>query len=289
LEIDSVALSELWPQNSADPSCFELSNSTDTEESKKMKKNRPSLRRTLAPNSIKVLYEDQEIIVIEKPAGLLTMATEKEKHRTVYAILYDHVKKQRPPEKIFIVHRLDREASGLLVFAKQEAAKFNLQQQFRQHSAGRIYTAVVEGRFKPEEQTIQTFLAENSIHRCYSTPDAARGKLSVTHIHVLARAQHYTLLEAILETGRKHQIRVHLSEQGHPIAGDKVYGSQTNPLHRLALHASQLKFRHPRTGKKLEYCSPLPAAFSILVPRTAAPSESTAASPKKISVSNRKI
>jgi 23S rRNA pseudouridine1911/1915/1917 synthase len=230
-----------------------------------MKKSRPSSRRTAAPTSIKVLYEDEEIIVIEKPAGLLTMATEKEKHRTVYAILYDHVKKQRPPEKIFIVHRLDREASGLLVFAKQEAAKFNLQQQFRQHSAGRIYTAVVEGRIKLEEQTIQNYLAENSIHRCYSTPDAVRGKLSVTHLHVLARAQHYTLVEAILETGRKHQIRVHLSEQGHPIAGDKAYGSQTNPIHRLALHASQLNFRHPRTGKKLEYYSPLPVSFTTLV------------------------
>jgi len=227
--------------------------------SKHSKSGRP--RRFHAPSHITVLFEDEDIIVVEKPSGLLTIASQSEKHQTVYARLYEHVKSHRPPEKIFIVHRLDREASGLLVFAKRESAKFNLQQQFKEHSAGRTYLAVMEGQIKQRQFTIQSLLAENSIHLSYSTQDSRKGKLAITHVKVLKSTAHFTLAELNLETGRKHQLRVHLAEQGHPIVGDKAYGGQASSLHRLALHATKLKFKHPLTGEPMEFQSPPPASF----------------------------
>jgi 23S rRNA pseudouridine1911/1915/1917 synthase len=200
-------------------------------------------------------------MVVDKPPGLLTMATEKERRKTAYALLFDHVKGKKPTEKIFIVHRLDREASGLLVFAKKESAKWHLQEQFKNHRANRSYVAVVEGRVRRDAYTIRSLLAENAVHRAYTTKDPKRGKLAVTHIRVLKRSSRKTLVEVRLESGRKHQIRAHLAEQGHPIVGDKPYGSRTNPLCRLALHAQNLKFKHPRTLEVMEFCSPCPGSF----------------------------
>jgi 23S rRNA pseudouridine1911/1915/1917 synthase len=213
---------------------------------------------------IRLVFEDEDLIVVDKPAGLLTIATDKERRKTVYALLYQYLKNKKSSEKIFIVHRLDREASGLLVFAKTESAKLNLQDQFKNRTASRKYVAVVEGRVRRDTDTIQSFLAENSIHRAYSTKDQRKGKLAITHIRVLKRSSQATLLEARLESGRKHQIRAHLSEQGHPILGDKTYGSQFNPFRRLALHAVSLSFGHPRTGSKLEFRSPCPPSFQGL-------------------------
>ena len=199
--------------------------------------------------------------MVEKPSGLLTVATAKERTRTLYAALFDYVKHKRPPEKIFIVHRLDREASGLLVFAKTEAAKHHLQQQFKTHSAARKYVAVVEGRLHQDQDTIRSFLAENAAHRVYSVEDSRKGKLAVTHFRVLKRSSQATLIEVQLESGRKHQIRVQLAERGHPILGDKSYGSRKNPFHRLALHACGLALNHPQTGQSLKFESPCPSLF----------------------------
>lgn len=221
-------------------------------------------RNSLPGRAVQIVFEDKDIIVVDKPEGLLTIATDKEKDRTLYAFLFEHVKRKKPPEMLFIVHRLDREASGLLVFAKSETAKHQLQQQFKEHSAGRTYVAVTERRMARTAYTIDTFLAENRIHRCYSTQDRSKGKRAVTHVKVSKRSPHRTLAEVQLETGRKHQIRVHLAEQGHPIVGDKVYGSLSNPIRRLALHAAKLAFKHPRTGKHLEFVSPPPALFASL-------------------------
>jgi 23S rRNA pseudouridine1911/1915/1917 synthase len=205
---------------------------------------------------IRVVFEDESIVVVDKPAGLLTMATEAERVNTVYAALRAHANTKRPPEKIFIVHRLDREASGLLVFAKSIEAKASLQNQFKDHSAGRRYVALAEGRVTPDEFTIRSYLAENAAFRVYSTRKSGNSKLAVTHVRVLKRNPRTSLLEIRLETGRKHQIRVHLAERGHPIAGDKAYGSRSNPLKRLALHGAHLEFRHPQTGKRLHFDSP---------------------------------
>jgi len=214
---------------------------------------------------IHVVYEDDAVIVVEKPAGLLTMATDKEKSRTVYALLRESANRKRPAEKIFIVHRLDREASGLLVFAKTIEAKERLQDQFKDHSAGRKYVAVVEGRVSPEKFTIQSYLAENAAFRVYSTKKKALGKIAITHVRVIRTNPNASLIEVRLETGRKHQIRVHLAERGHPIVGDKMYGSGLNRLRRLALHAAELGFRHPVTGRVMRFEGPVPKSFGGLV------------------------
>lgn len=215
----------------------------------------------LSLSRVKVLFEDDELIVVEKPCGLLTVATERERSKTLYAMLFEYVKRKRPPEKLFVVHRLDREASGLLVFAKTDPAKHHLQQQFKNHSAARKYVALVEGRLRTDRKTIQSFLAENAAHRVYSVEDARKGKLAVTHLRVLKRSPQTTLIEVRLESGRKHQIRVHLAEQGHPILGDKAYGSRMNPIRRLALHACSLAFEHPRTGQSLQFESACPTVI----------------------------
>jgi 23S rRNA pseudouridine1911/1915/1917 synthase len=210
---------------------------------------------------VNIIFEDESLIVVDKPAGLLTIATAREKERTLYALLWEHVSHSRPRGKIFIVHRLDRDASGLLVFAKSPEAKAFLQDQFKLHTAGRTYKALVEGRVAADSDTIRSYLAENRAHRCYSTTDSRLGKHAVTRFRVVKRSSRSTLLEVQLQSGRKHQIRVHMAEMGHPIVGDKMYGSQRNPLHRLALHAERLALCHPITGEKKQFESPCPKAF----------------------------
>jgi len=212
-------------------------------------------------DKLEVLAQDDSIIVINKPAGLLTMATETEKTRTAYAVLRAYLNHKKRPEKLFIVHRLDREASGLVVFAKSPESKERLQDQFKDHSAGRRYVAVVEGRVKEDAFTVRTYLAENAAYRVYSTPNRKLGRPAVTHVKVLKRNLKTTLVEVRLETGRKHQIRVHLAERGHPIVGDKAYGSRSNPIRRLALHAAQLDFRHPASGEPQSHRSDYPKDF----------------------------
>src|SRR5438132_12280587 len=206
----------------------------------------------------RIVFEDPSVIVIDKPAGLLTMGTETERSKTVYSALREYANHKKPAEKIFIVHRLDREASGLLVFAKTIQAKERLQEQFKDHSAGRRYLAVVEGRIPKDDFSIRSYLAENAAYRVYSTRNKAGGKLAITHVHVVKRSPKTTVIQVRLETGRKHQIRVHLAEAGFPILGDKVYGSRSNPIRRLALHGEYLSFRHPRTGKRVEFESKIP-------------------------------
>jgi RluA family pseudouridine synthase len=212
-----------------------------------------------------IVFEDKSVIVIDKPEGLLTMATSTERSKTAYAMLRQYLNSKRPPEHLFIVHRLDREASGLLVFAKTVEAKEFLQDQFKERSAGRRYIAVVEGRIKPDDFTIRSYLAENAAYRVYSTKNTRMGKLAVTHVHVSKRSAKNTVVEVKLETGRKHQIRVHLAENGHPIVGDKNYGTGTNPIRRMALHAAHLEFRHPTTHKLMQFDSQPPKTFGGLL------------------------
>ena len=220
--------------------------------------------RSVRIDGLEVIYEDDSIIVINKPAGLLTMATATERTRTAYAVLRHYLNSKRPPQKLFIVHRLDREASGLLVFAKSVESKDRLQDQFKDHSAGRQYVAVVEGRLMKDQITIQSHLAENAAYRVYSTPNRKLGKLAITHVTVVRRKSKTSLVEIRLETGRKHQIRVHLAEQGHPIVGDKFYGSHVNPIRRLALHGARLDFRHPVRGEQMTLRSAHPKEFDTL-------------------------
>jgi len=221
--------------------------------------------RANSRSGLHILFEDGDILVADKPAGLLTMATETQKHRTLYALVADHVRGRGGRARLYIVHRLDRDASGLLVFARSKQAQADLQGQFKAHSAARTYVAVTEHRMAQDTYTLQSYLAENAAYRCYSTPDPAKGKWAVTHVQVLGRSSHRTLVEARLETGRKHQIRVHLDDLGHPVVGDRVYGGPGNHIRRLALHAVRLAFVHPRTRQPMEFCSRAPACFDTLV------------------------
>ena len=213
---------------------------------------------------IRVVFEDDAILVVDKPAGLLTIATETEKQNTLYAALRARASKKQSPEKLFVVHRLDREVSGLLIFAKTIEAKERLQEQFKDHTAGRRYLAVVEGRMAKDDFSIRSYLAENAAYRVYSTRKKEAGKLAITHVHVVKRSPKTTVIQVRLETGRKHQIRVHLAEAGFPIIGDKIYGSRSNPIRRLALHGEYLSFRHPGTGKRVEFQSTPPKSLLAL-------------------------
>jgi 23S rRNA pseudouridine1911/1915/1917 synthase len=216
------------------------------------------------PAGLTLVHEDRDVLVVDKPAGLLTIATERERRRTAYAHLTAHLQARRPPGRAFIVHRLDRLASGLLVFAASPAAKRALQAQFHAHGTERTYLAVVEGAPTRAEGTIRSRLVDDEPGRVRETRDPERGRPAVTHWRVVKRGVRHALLEVRLETGRRNQIRVHLSAMGHPIAGDRVYGATSDPFGRLALHAHVLGFDHPHTGDRMRFVSAAPAAFSRL-------------------------
>ena len=214
------------------------------------------------PKEIKLYYEDEHILVVEKAAGLLTIATEREKRKTAYAYLTDYVRKGNPKSRarVFVVHRLDRETSGLLVFAKSSKAKQILQKNWsRVHKK---YVALVHGQLKPQTGTFSSILTQKSeLHVGSTEDDKDIGKLAVTHYCVLEVRGDNTLVELALETGRKHQIRVHLSEAGYPIVGDKRYGNPKDPHKTLALHAHSLEFEHPITGQKGFFQTKIPSSF----------------------------
>lgn len=219
------------------------------------------------PEELDILHEDDHLLVINKKANLLTIATKKEKEETVYAYLSAYVKAQKPSNKIFVVHRLDKKASGVLVFARSEEMKEKMQAQFETHDIERVYLAIVEGRVKDESGTVKNYLAENRAYKVYVTDDEQVGKLAITNYRVDKRTAGYTWLEITTETGRKHQIRVHLAGLGHPVIGDKEYGSKKNPLQRLGLHASRLGFVHPVTGKKISFEVDAPPSFRKMFAR----------------------
>ena len=214
---------------------------------------------------IKLVYEDDDIIVINKGYGLLSMGTDKVKDGTAYSIVRDYVKWQDPRNKIFIVHRLDRDTSGLMMFAKSIEAKEAMQHNWNNMVLNRKYLAVVEGKVEEAEGTIKSYLAENTQFEVYSTEKPEEGQLAVTRYKTLKCKNGYTLLEVELDTGRKNQIRVHMKDLGHPIVGDRKYGAKTSPIHRLALHAQTLRFIHPITRKEMNFTTPIPTSFDSMV------------------------
>jgi 23S rRNA pseudouridine1911/1915/1917 synthase len=223
-----------------------------------------SREKPSAPVKLKIVFEDESLIVIEKPSGLLTIATDKEKRKTVYSLLSEHVKRENPANKIFIVHRLDRETSGLLLFAKTSKVKQQIQESWEQLISQRTYVGVVEGAVAKEEGTITSWLAETTAFRVYSVANPQAGRKAVTQYRKIGGNSDYSLLQINLDTGRKHQIRVHMQDMGHPIVGDKKYGARTNPIHRIALHAQVLAFTHPVTGQERRFETPVPEQFRKL-------------------------
>lgn len=226
---------------------------------------RPGARHL--PPGLIILHEDRDILVADKPAGMLTMATDAEKTRTAYFALTDYVRKGNPKSRhrIFIVHRLDRETSGVLVFAKTEEAKRALQDGWRETI--KHYLAVVHGRMDTPSGTVISHLVESGVHKVYSTRDTSVGKLAQTAWRVVREAGTFTLLELTLLTGRKHQIRVQMADLGHPVVGDKKYGQKGDSFPRLALHARSLTLAHPFSGQTMTFEAPVPGVFSRLVGR----------------------
>ncbi len=214
---------------------------------------------------LNILYEDQDLIVIDKPSGLLTIATDKEKRKTAYAYLSDYIKKDNPDNKIFIIHRLDRETSGLLMFAKNEIIKQQIQETWNATIRQRTYFAVVEGEIKQSEGTITSWLSESKALIVYSSQNQQIGKKAITHYKKIRGNSEFTLLQINLETGRKHQIRVHMQDLKHPIIGDNKYGTGINPIRRMGLHAQVLAFTHPKTGKACRIETSIPKKFLNLV------------------------
>ncbi|HBS87485.1 MAG: hypothetical protein A2W91_00535 [Bacteroidetes bacterium GWF2_38_335] len=210
---------------------------------------------------VKIVFEDAHLLVVEKESGLLSIATDSEKRETAYSILSDYVKKQHHLNKIFIVHRLDRETSGLMLFAKSEEVKTLLQESWNESVLQRTYVAVVEGVMEKYSGTISSYLFETSSMIVHSSQNPEKGQWAVTGFLTLEKGKYYSLVKLDLETGRKHQIRVHMCDIGHPVAGDKKYGAVTNPLKRMGLHAMVLSFVHPVSGEKLFFDTPVPGSF----------------------------
>ncbi len=211
-----------------------------------------------------IVFEDEHIIVIEKKAGLLSVSDGK-KNLTAYGLLSDWVRKQRPAGKVFIVHRLDQYTSGLLMFARSEKVQNLFRNDWKSFILERTYMAVVEGQVNRTRGRISSYLTENKAFVMLSSQDPAKGKLAVTHFQTIKTNVRYTLMKVNLETGKKNQIRVHMQDIGHSIAGDRKYGAKTNPIGRLCLHAAVLAFRHPVTNQELRFESDVPPEFLKLL------------------------
>ncbi len=219
----------------------------------------------IVARNMRIVFEDEHIIVIDKNAGLLSMASDNEKYLTAYNILSNYVKQQKPSNRIFIVHRLDRDTSGLMMFARSEKVQSLLQRDWKHNVTARTYMALVEGEVAEPEGVIKSYIYESKALIMHSTRNPDKGDLAITRFRKVKGNKDYSLLEVMLETGKKNQIRLHMQELGHSIAGDKKYGATSSPIGRLGLHASVLAFIHPVTGKEMRFESKVPAKFRRLV------------------------
>ncbi len=219
------------------------------------------IREKVAKN-IDIIYEDKDIIVINKPSGLLTVATEKEKNKTAYHLVMEYLKKKNKNNRIFIIHRLDKDTSGIIMFAKNERAKHLYQDNWNDIVKKRCYYAVIDGKMENKEGTIKSYLKENG-NMVYSVKDRS-GKLAITEYKVLKERKNISLLDINLKTGRKNQIRVHMKENKTPILGDLKYGEKSKLINRFALHAYKLELVNPVTKKLLTFEINMPNEFKML-------------------------
>lgn len=217
------------------------------------------------PKGLTILHEDKDILVIDKPSGLLTVGSDRNKSRTAHYLLNDYVRKGNPKsrQRVYVVHRLDQATSGLLVFAKSESAKTFLQDNWDQTE--KHYLAIVHGEMTEKQGIITSYLVENSANNVYSTTDVSTGKLAKTTYNVIKEKKRFSLVDIHLITGRKHQIRVHFAEGGHPVVGDQKYGCEPRNSKRLYLHSKSLSFTHPFNKKKVSFVSAMPEDFIRLM------------------------
>jgi 23S rRNA pseudouridine1911/1915/1917 synthase len=220
---------------------------------------------TKLAGGIRIRHEDADILVIEKPPGLLSIASPSEEEKTAYAFLTNHVRLGNPRgrERVWVVHRLDRETSGLMIFAKNEPAKVALQDGWE--AVEKKYLAVVEGVPSNDAGKFDSHLDESNPLKVYVANEGPETRHALTRYRVMKKGKTTTLVELTLETGRRHQIRVQLAAAGCPIVGDKKYGAETNPIKRIALHASTLRFPHPVTREEMRFDSALPGDLGRLV------------------------
>ncbi len=213
------------------------------------------------PSAMKIVFEDDHLIVVNKEAGLLSMSTSKDNKHTAYAYLSEYVKQHDPDNKVFIVHRLDRETSGLMMFAKSMKAKEKMQERWDDTVLCRRYYTLVEGYVEKESNTIHTWLNEHPKSLKVYVSQPGDGVEAVTRYKVMDGSRFYTLLDVELDTGRKNQIRVHMKHIGHPVTGDIKYGAHQDPMKRIGLHAAELTFVHPFTNKTMSFKTAVPPVF----------------------------
>lgn len=211
---------------------------------------------------LKIVFEDEFLIVVDKKEGLLTVSTGKGDETTAFSILKNHVKKSSPQNRIFVVHRIDRETSGIIVFAKTKEIQLAMQEHWHEVVTRRIYVALVDGKVEKESDTIISWFTENQKSlKIHSSATDNGGQQAITHYKRIKANDKLSLLQVELETGRKNQIRVHLSGIGHPISGDKKYGSEQSVIGRMGLHARLLAFIHPMTLQEVSFETPVPRMF----------------------------
>ncbi|HUP64163.1 MAG TPA: RluA family pseudouridine synthase [Thermoanaerobaculia bacterium] len=220
--------------------------------------------RPLDPR-VRIVFEDSDLVVVDKAAGLLTVPSPQVQYETAESFLNAHYGGRPDEPRIHHVHRLDRDTSGVLVFARNTFARDRLQALFASHDIERTYVAIVHGKLRESSGVFRSFLAEDHDLRVRSVAGPSEGKEAITHYRVTASGRRFSILELTLETGRRNQIRVHLSEAGHPVVGDTMYGKgRESDLGRLALHARDLGLVHPRSGMKLRFTAEVPRAFREL-------------------------
>ncbi|MCH5171422.1 MAG: RluA family pseudouridine synthase [Erysipelotrichales bacterium] len=221
----------------------------------------PVRKITNPKEKLDIIYEDDELIAINKPSGLLSIASDREKELTAYRLLMDHVRLTNPRNRIYVVHRIDKDTSGVLIVAKNEKLRDLLQDRWNDIVKFRGYYAIIEGQLKEKEGRIRSWLREASTNLMYSSRKPGDGKESITNYRVIKEISEYSLLDVNIETGRKNQIRVHMKDLGHNIIGDDRYGATKNPLNRLGLHAYSLEFVHPVKKKMMKFEAKMPTEF----------------------------
>lgn len=213
---------------------------------------------TTSFTGMSIVYEDEYIIVIDKNSGLLSIATSSEKEMTAYSQLRNYVKQLNENNKLFVLHRLDKETSGVMMFAKSAEIQEEMQRNWQRYVTKRTYIAVLEGCLREDEGTFTSFLTEDKMSHKVESHEQRSGREAISHFKVLKKNIKYSLVEFQLDTGRKNQIRVHAQSMGHPIIGDKKYGGKPSPIGRLGLHANILEFTHPVLKTTMLFKSPMP-------------------------------
>ena len=213
---------------------------------------------------VKVLFEDKWMVVIEKASGLLSVANDNAREKNAFHIMRDYVRHSNPESELYVCHRLDQYTSGILIFSKDQDMMLEMRSNWDFYVKERIYVCVTENIPPKKEDTIQSLLTQNDRMQVFSTNDEEKGRLAVTHYRVMQSRGRYALVDVEIFTGKKNQIRVHMSEMGCPIAGDIKYGAETNPARRLMLHNYRLSFIHPVTGELMRFSLPVPSVFRKL-------------------------